>query len=341
MTVPKSANIYDALRAAGLKKGHLKALLPSWWTPELENTPDGALELAVLLSRRLNLKVQSLLEGEAVYKDAPSVVSYKHAVNKERSELNIATHISRSLAAAVLHGCSRSYCPLPTDENSIDREVRAVSGDAKVGLESLVAYCWSRGVPVIPLLNLPPGIPKMDGATFNIGGSPAIIISRNAKSKAWLAFIVAHELGHIYHGHVGDGQSVVDSKLNLKLQFFSDEEVDVQEDQANAFALKLLGGTIVQQQIDNWSDRLSSQDIALKAFEVEQQYGYPAAHVALRYGYQHSRWVDAQTAVKYMPNDKEDGSTLTRYIEQFVIREKLGEDSVDLINQLAGSAIGV
>ena len=78
------------------------------------------------------------------------------------------------------------------------------------GKGSLLSWCWHHDSIVVPLTRLPKSVAKMDGLVANIDGRPVIVISKKQKQPAWLAFILAHELGHIQLGHTQNVTAVMD-----------------------------------------------------------------------------------------------------------------------------------
>lgn len=336
--VKAASQVYKALKYLGLSKSHVKVLLPEWWSEEIEETADGASELAMIVSRRFNLDLHDLLIGKATYRQENFGIAYKHAASTNQQSLNPATQIAKALALAVLDGMKSPSSALPATAIEIERCIRDESVSSIPDLESIAAYCWKKGIPVIPMAHLPIGLRKMDGAAMNIMGRPVIIISRNTTSKSWLSFILAHELGHIVLGHVADGAAIVDVRLTQEATQLADTDADNQEEQANQFALMLLGGNLVPEEISRWSPRLSSTEIALKSLEFQEAHRFPAGHIALRYGFKYKRWTDAQNALRFMPEDKDDG-VLAFLMKKQIDFDKLAEDSVDLISRLTNPVV--
>lgn len=329
-----TSQVYKALKELGLSKAHVKVLLPEWWSAEIEETSDGASELAVIISRRFNLDLQDLLIGRATYKQKDFGIAYKHAASTNQQALNPATQIAKALTLAVLDGMKTPFSGVPPTAAGIETNARNLSASGLPDLEAIATYCWQIGIPVIPLAHLPTGLRKMDGAAMNIMGRPAIILSRNTTSKSWLSFILAHELGHIALGHIAEGSAIIDVKLAQEATQLTDNDTDNQEEQANQFALTLLGGTLVPEEIARWSPRLTSTEIALKSLEFQAAHNFPAGHIALRYGFKYKRWTDAQNALRFMPQDKDHEGVLACLMNKQLDFDKLAEDSVDLITRL-------
>lgn len=334
----EASQIYRALKSLGLSKSQVKILLPEWWSEDIEKTPDGVSELAIIISRRFNLKLEDLLIGEASFRENDFGIAYKHASSIKQQALGPATHIAKALINAVIGGMRLPYSGVPSNPLEVESEIRKVSTSGLPDLEAIARYCWKVGVPVVPLAQLPTGLNKMDGAVMNIQGRPSIVLSRNTTSKSWLSFILAHELGHIALGHLINGTAIVDVKLAQEATHLADKDSDDQEEQANQFALRLLGGGEAETELIHWSPRLTSTEIALKALEFQATHKFPAGHIALRYGFKYKRWVDAQNALRFMPQDRDDNKVLANIMKEQIDIEMLGKDSVELIARLTEEA---
>jgi len=80
----------------------IKNDLPEWWEKELVNSPSAVQQALVSLAKFTNLSIKSVLNsGELLQFQKENTCRYKHASNKERSELAAATAIVQSLANTV------------------------------------------------------------------------------------------------------------------------------------------------------------------------------------------------------------------------------------------------
>jgi Zn-dependent peptidase ImmA (M78 family) len=77
----------------------------------------------------------------------------------------------------------------------------------------------------------------MQAITVRLGNQYVILIGRDSRFPAWIAFILAHELGHIVRGHIDDSAALLEMDDPLQVP-----ERDNEELQADAFALALLTG---------------------------------------------------------------------------------------------------
>lgn len=109
----------------------------------------------------------------------------------------------------------------------------AADGDGIVTVASLADWAWAQGVVVIPLH----GRGAFCAAAWLIEDTPVVVLKDSRSAAVFWMFDLAHELGHIAHGHVHGG-GIIDVD-----QLGPDEGiVDAQEREANAYALELLLG---------------------------------------------------------------------------------------------------
>ncbi len=335
MTIKNIKIIYEKLKEIGLTRSQARNILPSWWSPDIEKHPDGIAEFCLLISRRLSLDLAALLNGDVIFKDAAISVAYKHRADATLLSLQVSTCIATSLAQAVISAMPQSYSPIsltPSDFADVSMRI----GDGIISLESLVEACWSMGVPVISIPNLPVGIRKMDGAVIKVDNRPAIIVSKKKTSRAWLAFIVAHEIGHIGCGHLGNDGSIIDVSLQEQVTYETESSADSQEREADAFALSLFGGETVEAIISSWPTWISSVDLAVRAKESAASLGMDSGHMVLRFAFKTKRWPDAMTALRFLSEDADAESVMKSALKRNLNLDLVADDLKDFVCQITG-----
>lgn len=231
--------LYDRLISIGLQKKVVqKMLLPDWWCKEFEQREGAVFEAAAYIARRTGLDFSALIhEDQELSFPSDSGLCFKKRQGTEEKDLAIASGVAEQVAKIVAFACTKEYQSVAGwNAESVRREI--LSKHQWVDLESLLDFCWDHGLPVVHLSNLPSGngLKKFDGVAGVFKGCPVIATGKNHKSSAWMAFIVAHELGHIISGHVQEGECIVDEKIEL------DGETDPQEKEADRFAVELIYG---------------------------------------------------------------------------------------------------
>lgn len=335
MTLESAKTIYDNLKSLGLTRAQVRKILPSWWSPDAEKYPDGVAELCLLISRRLSLDVAALMSGKVAPRGLASSVSYKHRADAPVESLKAATYIATSLARVVFAAMSTPFRSVPSSPEDVVGVIREI-GYGKVNLISLVESCWAFGVPVVPVTNLPVGVRKMDGAVISVDGRPAIIVSKKKSSRAWLSFIVAHELGHIGCGHFEESGSIIDVSLQEQATYQAESSSDRQEREADHFALSLFGGEEVEREISSWPSWLSAADLAVRARSFAVQQGTESGHIVLRYAFLSQKWPEAMTALRFLSEDADAESVMKTTLQKHLDFDLISEDLHDLVCNVTG-----
>lgn len=334
MAAPTSKTIYDLLKPLGLTRAQARKLLPEWWGPEMESSPSGSAELRLLLSRRLSLDVAALSRGELARRDAQRPIAYKHHAGDDPTQLQASTAIATALAGAVISAMPEPQRPIPAKAEAFAALARKHGG--VVGLASLIDACWELGVPVIPMPNLPVGVRKMDGAALQVGDRKAIIVSRKKSSRAWLAFIVAHEIGHLARGHLLKGGAIIDVSLQEQATYEVESSGDQQEREADEFALDVMGGANVEALVSRWPSHASPIDLAVAAKENAGSYAVEPGHLILRFAFRTKRWTEAVMALNYLREDADAEVVMHSALRRHLNFDLVADDMGDFIRQVTG-----
>lgn len=327
--------IYDNLKIFGITRAQVRALLPNWWSPDIEKQPDGLAELCILISRRLSLDLNALMGGDIVRKSSAVSLAYKHSAGVTPQSLQGATSIALSLAAAVAAAMPGTDIHPPKSASSFAKNARQL-GNGIVSLESLIKSCWASGIPVVPMPNLPVGLRKMDGAVIKVGERPVILISKKKSSRAWLAFIVAHEIGHIGCGHLENNGSIIDVSLQEQTTLESELNGDQQEREADQFALNLLGGKAVEDLVSSWPTWASPVDLAVKAREAHRTLGVETGHLILRYAFITKRWPESMMALRFLSEDTDAEMIMRKLLQENLDFGAISDDLSDLVGKITG-----
>jgi hypothetical protein len=329
--------LYQTVSSLGLTRSQVRRLLPTWWSADAERSPDAAAELAMLLSRRLSIDVADLLAGRVTPKGAVRQVAFKHQARLDRTSLTGASHIASSLAHTIIAATPLPYRSLSPNPATLQKDARALAGGL-LNFQALVSLCWHNGIPVIPLPNLPVGVRKMDGAALQSGERPAIVIARRKSSRAWLSFILAHEMAHILLGHVSSGSSIIDVSLQDMATYATESAQDRQESQADEVALQILGGEAADLAVASWRSSWSPVEIAAAARVAASEQHVDAGHLVLRHAFTSKRWPEAVTALRFLQEDLDPEQELVDQLKKNVILDSIAEDLQDLVLQITGWA---
>jgi len=330
-TNASSKNPMKQLRArlsqAGVKPKFLnETVLPPWWEDSIADTPGGFREAAAYVCSRLGFSLASLLDGDRAPTFIPSEgVKYKKAKGVTEDDVCLATHyalgVARTVAAAYPEKPSAGKIPVP--EKWRERLLQ-VSDRPWVCLRHILDASWSLGIPVIHLRNLPSGAKKPDALTTMVGDRPVIVVLSQRKSPSWIAFIIAHELGHVHHKHLKPGQTLVDEKIDKT----SDEK---DEGDANDFAVRLLTG--YPDLGLNSTRSMGIPQLAAAAKSFGNSYRIAPGVAALNYGFTTGLWPLAMGAVAQLEKDDDASVYLKAALEKHLDPDALSEDSMDWITR--------
>lgn len=315
------------LSAAGVKPKFLNTVvLPSWWEDSIASTAGGLREAASYICAHLGYSLSSLLDGKQALTFAHTgTVKYKKAKGVTNDEVSLATHyalgVARAVAAAMTDKPAAGAVPAPDEWR---QQLLALSDKPWVCLRHILKATWELGIPVIHLKNLPDGAKKPDALTTMVGDRPVIVVLNARKSPSWIAFIVAHELGHIHHKHLKPGQTLVDEKIDT--QAGEKDEMD-----ANDFGAKLLTG---HSNLGLHStSSLGPPQLAAQARTFGKNYRIAPGVAALNYGFTTAAWPVAIGALSLLEKDDDAGLYLKKAMTANLDLDALSEDTREWITR--------
>jgi hypothetical protein len=315
------------LSGVGVKRGFLNSVvLPSWWEDSIAATSGGFREAISYIAARLGFSLASLLDDNATLVHAhTATVKYKKAKGKTAEDVSLATHYAvgaaRSVAAA-----QESVAAIPTvpSPEEWQQALQKVSEKPWVCLRHILKATWELGIPVVHLKNVPAGAKKPDALTTMVGNRPVIVVMSGRRSPSWIAFIVAHELGHIHHKHLKPGQTLVDEKIN-----HASDETD--EAQANDFAVRLLTG---RPDLGLSSTRsMGIPQLAKAAAIFGKSYRIAPGVAALNYGFTTGEWPLAIGALSLLEKEDDAAKDLDKAMKEHLDLDALSEDSREWITR--------
>ena len=141
---------------------------------------------------------------------------------------------------------------------------------ARLELEDVLHDLWSRGIPVVPLERLPR--PSFQAMACIVERRPVVLLSHKHDEPARVAFLIAHEVGHIVANHCAPEQPVIDG---------DDEVADHTsiEARADAYAISVLGGSSTVPSPPGGDFKVAAR----RAAEFEQETGVDAGFVIFRW----------------------------------------------------------
>lgn len=331
---PKVNALLARMRGAGVSRKFLRRVMPDWVTPGAERSPGALDELKVSLARRLGLDLRALIERDAVEFAVPAHVRYKgaRAVSDAGARSPFVAYcaaVARGVASALARDSS-----VPARAGADERA--AILSDAAVkwvSLNALLRRCWEDlGVAVVHVGDGPVTKRGFDAATFRFGERYVIVVVKAIPHPSWAAFIVAHELGHVAGGHLGDGEVIVDDDPSEAV-----ERDDAEERFADRFALEVLGERGLRSVTAQGPP--SAAGLAKAALEAGARARTDPGHLVLRYARESGDWSLGQAALRRL---RGDGPAVSREMNDIAARfldfDFLGDDARTLTEKATGLA---
>lgn len=266
------------------------ALLPDWWDDACADDPSIVRDVEIRVARFLNTPLSTVANPTAAlapptYADA----KLRRVRDIDRDRLAPAIHVAIQVGAAVVRNLKPralvSESRLPEDPLRW-RSVISPSG-AVPHLDSLAATLWSDAIPVVALEHLPS--PAFQGMACVVEGHPVIMLGYKHDEPGRVAFVIAHEAGHIAARDCAPGEPVVDEEDEIT----DDTEM---ERRADAYATSVLVG---QANVPGVSvEHRDFKDLAQKAISLERERGVDASSVVFAWARRTGDYTTASMAVK-------------------------------------------
>lgn len=325
------SDLYGRLKPLGFDPGFVRTvLLPDWWDDELASIPANRALAEAAVAKHLKIRLALLSDPQAPL-SLPLTTPFRlksatRGTNPEviRPSILIAQRIAALLARSVTNKVANT-------SQFAAAEVRShvLRNASSVTLEGLLRFCWERGIVVAHLDQLPKGtgFRKFDGLVLFAGDRPCILLAEKHDAPAWLAFHLAHELGHLMLGHVTpDSELLPDDNLERVVN-------DQVEDAADAFASELLIGDPHPNLRTIYGMTAAKLAAAVQNFGTRKQID-PAAF-ALIYGHNADRMPVAISALKLMNQFTGARDQIRRALLEHISLDELSDSEAHFIEQLA------
>lgn len=314
------------LSRAGFKKPFVRtAILPDWWDESCED--DAALlpETEVRVARFFGLPVSTIREtAGALAAPVYDGAQLRHVRGADRERLAPAIHSALQIASAVVRNLDATF-PAPAVPPVDALEWRGLISDSgkAIKLEDIVTDLWHRGIPVVPLEVLPS--PGFQGLACIIAGRPVVLLGGKHDEPGRVAFVIAHEIGHIAAGDCAPDRPVVDQEEEIA------DDTDI-EHGADRFATRLLigGDTVPLIEADGW------RDLANKGADVERARGTDAGAVIFAWARRTGDYSTATMAVQALYRFRGARRLLRDHFDRHVRVEAASESDRGLFRCLFG-----
>lgn len=327
--MPEDSNKLRAeLRAAGLSDRAIDAAWPSWWSDEAEHSASAAAELRFTLSRRLGLSARLLVGERVEFVWGDSDARFKRLLYDGGAERAALTSFAMVIGRLLIRAC-----PDHVDMEAIAalRLRRAILARSRfVDLGTLLAACWSVGIPVVQLRVFPLDAKGMDAMVVRVDDRYAVLVARESSYPATTAFTLAHELGHIFLGHMADATVLVDAEEEQQ------DHGDAEELASDRYALTLLTGSDKPNiKIDR--PRFNAVQLARAVTGVADEHRVEPGTLALCVGYARNAWPVATAALRFIYGPPVNVAMgINQIAEGELLWDELGEDAAAYLRRVVG-----
>ena len=284
------------IRQAGLTPSIIDAAWPEWWSEQADASDSAKTELRFSIARKLGLDPRTLLHDQApgwIWEDTARFKSFRGDVRGHQPAIS---SFGMALGRILLGATEDVGVELLDHMGAAQLRAWTLRSRPMVGLLELVQLAWGLGIPVIHLRAYPLSAKQMSAMSVCLNGRFVIFLAKDSQYPAPSAFHLAHELGHIFLGHLAPGQSIVDMG---GLGDPEDEAADDEEQQADAFAMELLTGD-PELRLHIEGEGRAARRLAEQALAVQQKHRIEAGVVALSYGFQTDNWSTAVASLAHI-----------------------------------------
>ncbi|MEX0784989.1 MAG: XRE family transcriptional regulator [Dehalococcoidia bacterium] len=272
------------VRAAGLSREFIERRLLGSPLADGGEEPGAATRRLSALSRALRLPLPSLLSQSSAGLGAESQVLFKLPSGYHQTNPLYLRYVE-TLAEAVakarpIDGHRRSR--IATSSRETHEQIRDEYG--VISFSSVLDYVWSRGIPVVPLLDAA----EFHAACFQASSGPVIFIKQRHRLAARWMFDLLHEVSHASESTTDEGWIALDDDHQV--------DGDEREQRANRFAgnVALAGKaeTLAEAVVSRAAGRVDWLKIAVAGVAREENVdqGALANYIALRLSRQGLNW---------------------------------------------------
>jgi len=279
------------LREAGIANAAINAVWPEWWSAEANDSLSATTELTFTVARRLGLSPRALFDGspQFLWHDSTKFKNLGTTTDREQA---ILASFGTSVGRCALNATPSSDFPPITHAQTI-RD--AILKEARfVDLTELLKFCWQTGIPVIQLRVFPLKQKHMQAMTVKVKGRYAILLGYESAYYARVAYILAHEIGHILLGHLENSDSLLDIDDPLRAN-----DLDAEELEAERAAFVLLTGRDNPQVLADTQSYTATR-LAGAAITAADQVQIEPGILALCLGHATGKWPQTFGALKIL-----------------------------------------
>ncbi len=314
------------LSQGGLKKAFVRhAILPDWWEEKCGQDPSLLPEIEIRVARFLGFPLSTVKDpGVALAPPTYPRAQLRRVRDVDHDRLRPAIHSAIRIAEAVVRSL-RDLAPkavVPPPDGVAWRE-QIERARAVVTIDDILSDLWRRGVPVVPLDVLP--APSFQGLACIAEGRPVILLGHKHDEPGRVAFLVAHEVGHISAGDCAPDQPVVDEDDEIE------DDADI-ERRADRFASRVLVGGDTVPSVNSTDFKQLAND----AVRLERASGADASTIIFDWARRSRDYTSAALAVSALYRSSGARTKLRQHFDRHVDLDGAAESDRALLRCVYG-----
>ena len=320
-------SLLSRLKAVGVSANFARMALPAWWADEMAQTPSGLQQAQMYFARAFHLDLSSLAMPGRLVQFQETERKFKLSRNVLESDVSVSANFASAMANLALIGFGARQLSVPKDPALLHASI--LQEHPCVGLSALLAWCAAAHIPVLHIDKLPGK--KMTGLVVRKNERYAIVLSKKG-TPSHLLFYLAHELGHIAHGHLSGNGFVADQKIGGL------DTGDADEKEADAYAIRLLNGREVSYR-PGPNTVFNSGTALFEAASIKaQQERIDVGHIILNFGNSQQNHALANMALRSIPGESDGITVVNGAFFKSLDAEKLSDDQLQLLKKAVGQA---
>lgn len=330
--------LMSSFKELGLTAAQVRHFVPPWWDDEAASDEGGLLELQILLARRLNVSLATLQAPTPKPEFRDAARRFKTIHPQGSTQLAVSAGVGHGLAQVL--GAAIATPVQLSQLSPKDLRAALLKRKTSITLDVLCSWLWEHGVPTVHITNWPKQLRRPDAMCLRVSRRPVILIVRNEAAPARLAYLVAHELGHIMSGHLhaDSNEVLVDDTLPVDDQGFADDQ---DEKVADAYALELLGGEVLRAASKSLAPQyLDEVKLVLAAMNAAKGKGLDTGQVILSWARLTGEWKTAGMGMRYLMTSGAAPLVINDAAKKFLEVDELSGDGREHLTQLTNIEFG-
>ena len=270
-------SLMSRLSSAGFKKPFVHAaLLPDWWDDDCSENPNVLPDFEIRVARFLHCSLSHIRNASVALSASTETGPRLRKVRSVRGDrLDPAIHTAVEVAKAVVRNLTEGQQPvIPSRDPLVWRDKLTSELNGTIQLRDILNHLWSTGIPVVQLNDYVPR-PRFQALACVVEDHPVVVLGHKYEEPGRVAFLVAHEIGHISAGHCTEAITMLDENAEV-------DDDSPYERVADEYAQDFLVGPEVPTIIHD-GEQLDARALAERASQIEATTGADASYMIYRW----------------------------------------------------------